>query len=230
MEDLLVDIHLAEGYMDYYSSEFKNNADREKMMASVFKKHGIDKAQFDTSLVWYSNHLDTYMKVYTKAYDRLSKSNNVLKEELALVERSLMSPAKDSADVWNLARAVVLDPLTYRLNNAFEIKTDSNYKPGDKLTLEVKLINIPADSIAYAVTSLGFIGKKDSSIIKTVIPEGNGWHTLELHTDSTAVPKSLFGNFVLIVRDNDNVKPVYVDSIRLMRYHKKEELLNDPTR
>ncbi len=224
MENLLVDIHRAEGYIDYYSTDYRTAQDKEKLIMSVLDKHNVTKARFDTSMVWYSNNLDMYMKIYGKVYDRLVKENDLLKDELLAVERSLLSSEKDSADIWNLPRTIMLDPSTYNTNYSFEIKTDSNYKAGDKLEMEIKFINLQSDSVSYPIAMLGAQNSADSSIVRSVIAKENGWHKVVLETDSAALPKALYGNFVLIVRDRETARPVYLDSIKIMRYHKPRQL------
>lgn len=80
MADLIVDLQLAEAYMENHIADFQTDSDKMVLKQSVFKKHGITQQDYDTSLVWYAHNMDDYVKAYDKAigklknrYDKLDK-------------------------------------------------------------------------------------------------------------------------------------------------------------
>jgi len=73
MADLIVDLELAEAYIDTHSSEFMGDSAKQVMKQSVFKKHGITQQDYDSSLVWYAHNMEDYTKAYDKAVGILKK-------------------------------------------------------------------------------------------------------------------------------------------------------------
>jgi len=64
MENVLFDLYIAE--IEIKENRVVFDADslkRQQLLQSVFRKHNISEAQFDTSIVWYNAHLNRYMKI-----------------------------------------------------------------------------------------------------------------------------------------------------------------------
>ncbi len=69
MEDVLYDLHLAQGLalqspsdsIAYYTRLYRQE---------VFEKHGISEADFDSSMIWYGAHIDRLGKIYDALADR----------------------------------------------------------------------------------------------------------------------------------------------------------------
>lgn len=83
LADLIVDMQLAEAYIDSHISEFDTDSSKQVMKQSVFKKHGITQQDYDSSLVWYAHNMEDYVKAYDKAvgklkskYDKLDKGGD----------------------------------------------------------------------------------------------------------------------------------------------------------
>jgi hypothetical protein len=72
MEDVLFDLSIAEAEMNDRYMYFGNDSlRRQQWLNSVFEKHRITEADFDTSLVWYNNNMDNFLKVNQRVTDRL---------------------------------------------------------------------------------------------------------------------------------------------------------------
>ena len=83
MADLIVDLQLAEAYIDSHGREFDTDSSRLVIKQSVFKKHGITQQEYDSSLVWYAHNMEDYTRAYDKAvtklknrYDKLDVTGN----------------------------------------------------------------------------------------------------------------------------------------------------------
>ena len=64
MAALLVDIHKGESYVDmHYNvySDSRSDSLRKVLRQSILRKHNVSQELFDTSLVWYGHHIDTYI-------------------------------------------------------------------------------------------------------------------------------------------------------------------------
>jgi hypothetical protein len=78
--DVLVDIHLADGIaMDNmrYSDAFV--LDSASLYESVFNKYKITRAQFDSTMQYYSAHPDDFQQVYNKLTAKLKRMEDGLK-------------------------------------------------------------------------------------------------------------------------------------------------------
>lgn len=81
MSDVLFDIHLSEGTFDVY--QFSKYSDAKKhYYKCLLDKQGISLAQFDTSVSWYSNHLDAYERVYENVLQKLKARQKEVQEEI----------------------------------------------------------------------------------------------------------------------------------------------------
>lgn len=80
MSDLIVDLQLADAYIETHINDFQDDSSKMVIKQSVFKKHGISQQDYDSSMVWYAHNMEEYTKAYDKAigklkarYDKLDK-------------------------------------------------------------------------------------------------------------------------------------------------------------
>lgn len=78
MADLIVDLQLAEAYIDSHGREFDTDSSRLVIKQSVFKKHGITQQDYDSSLVWYAHNMEDYTRAYDKAVTKLKNRSDKL--------------------------------------------------------------------------------------------------------------------------------------------------------
>ena len=83
MADLIVDLQLADAYIENHIYDFETDSSKQVFKQSVFKKHGITQQDYDSSLVWYAHNMEDYTRAYDKAagklkarYDKLDKSRH----------------------------------------------------------------------------------------------------------------------------------------------------------
>ena len=85
MEDLLYDYYVAQNITgdqhDGYDYRAKYNN------GLVFKKHEVTEAEFDSSLVYYYNHIEDLYKIYESVQARLSNEAIELGASVGDVER-----------------------------------------------------------------------------------------------------------------------------------------------
>ena len=79
MADLIVDMQLAEAYIDHHHEDFPTDSAKMVMKQSVFRKHGITQQDYDSSLVWYAHNMEDYTKAYDKAILKLNKRYEKIK-------------------------------------------------------------------------------------------------------------------------------------------------------
>lgn len=70
MQDVLYDLHRADAILRQYNLELGHDEALAKYYEVVLEKHGITQAQFDSSLVWYTDHPSRFDKIYPKIEKR----------------------------------------------------------------------------------------------------------------------------------------------------------------
>ena len=233
MENILVDIHTAEAISDQFSNEYNTAEQKQRIAAEMLKKNGVTKAEFDSSLSFYSTRLDLYMKIYQKVSERLNAQKELLSESVLAYERALLTPYGDSVDIWNKNNQLILVPgLT--ANKFHEIKVDSNFRDGDKLVLNFKINNAPIDSSSYILAILGKSNATEKVTAKSENINKPGWANIEIEDNSYKEGENIYVTYSFVSR-NRKESEIYIDSISLYRYHKPKEtveadsLANDST-
>ena len=101
MQAVQVDMQLAEAMINLDSKAFSDNARKEALYQSIFRKYDITQAEYDSSLIWYGRHLDIYMKVYDRVLADLNKRQKALGDvqaSAAPVSKQPLARPLDSAE------------------------------------------------------------------------------------------------------------------------------------
>ena len=81
MEAVLFDVYIAQAEIDNNHAAFSDSARKADLLNTVFQKHKINKANFDSSLAWYSDNLEKYIKVNENIRKRYAKMVEDLRAE-----------------------------------------------------------------------------------------------------------------------------------------------------
>ena len=216
MEQVLYDVHLAEGVMEEFPSRYRNLPSKQGLMAGVFAKNNVTKMQFDSSLVYYSSHLDKYMEVYEAVVIRLESERDTFALRLANYERSLLSPEGDSVDVWKRADQLLLSGEMNHLASSFELKGDSNYRADNRLVWEMRTFDV--DSVTPLLFTIGYQLFNGDTFGHDTILYSSGHYRYEMQTPMLVNKDKLYGSFSVLRGIDHPEKVVYIDDIRLMRY------------
>ena len=73
MVDVLVDLHKTEGILKVAGLNYGHQSEEVSYYLQVLDKHGITQAQFDSSLVWYTDNPRFFDKIYPKVVAELKK-------------------------------------------------------------------------------------------------------------------------------------------------------------
>lgn len=95
---LLVDIHIADGYLNSRSQlpdslSYRGNG----LYAAIFKKHQVDSVAFKKSFQYYSKHLEQMGRIYKAVVEQLTAKNDSITKRLAAEEMKIRKHAADSA-------------------------------------------------------------------------------------------------------------------------------------
>ena len=105
MQGVLTDMLLAEAMVNVDYNTYKSDTMKLALYESVFRKHDITQAVYDSSLVWYGRNLDIYMEVYNRVLADLNKRINNLGDVQA--DAAPVSN-RDSVDIWPRRSYLVL--------------------------------------------------------------------------------------------------------------------------
>ena len=84
MRDVLYDLHRVDGALQVAGYNYGHSQELAAYYKSVLDKHGITQAQFDSSLVWFTDNPQIFNKIYPRVIDRLQADLDVeeaLREE-----------------------------------------------------------------------------------------------------------------------------------------------------
>ncbi|MCM1163207.1 MAG: DUF4296 domain-containing protein [Muribaculaceae bacterium] len=211
MAHLLADVYVGEATIESNGQQFSTDSARRALKQTIFKKHGVDIAQVDTSLYWYGQHVDKYMKV-------CEQTEEILQARIADAEkRGATSGVKasnldgDSVNLWNGPSMRRITPGAPSDFITFSISRDRNWERGDRFTLSSHgvLTRTPATmmiAVDYSDGTSEYISSNHR------IDELTGHLTLTL--DSTKTGSTVYG-YIRYVPQEGEVS--YIDSISLVR-------------
>ncbi len=236
MVDLLVDVHRSEGLLDLQSSSsYADEEYQQSVMAAVLVKHGVTRAQYDSSLMWYANHLKLFVRVYSHVEERLVAEHDLWTQRIADFREFAVSEAGDSVNVWTLPDYLSLDKHNQTMMCFWEIPKDSNYMAGDTLRWSFDVSMLTHEQKLFASmsfradeSSFGNSPSKYRDVMKTLpvgssslLIEHNGPQQFEVVPDSMKSFSSVILSLVMISPDSIQ-SPTYLRDISLKRYHPHE--------
>lgn len=245
MADLIVDLQLAEAYIESHSRDFETDSSKLVLKQSILKKHGLTIQEYDSSLVWYSHNMEDYIKAHDKAigklkerYDKLDKSKghqrqNEMMADVEMPGEPTHNPVPGSAVQPRPGKAL------------HKLSTDSKSDTADVwtgprsylLTQGAKRGFIPFDivpdnhnrsgdryQLAYKLLRGGNEFKVCLSVDYTdgstsQIARGtnsDGWVTVDVQSDTARQVRRIYG---YVSYDIKRGQVAYVDSLMLMRTH-----------
>ena len=244
MIDLLVDVHRAEGLLEMQQQQgagFGSDLDtyQKEVIAAVLQKHGVSRSRYDSSLMWYAQHLKLLTRVYGHVDERLKEEHEMWSLQVTETRDFVGSMAGDSVDLWTLRDHLILDSRRYSDILFWEIPSDSNFVDGDTLRWRFIIRQLlPGQKVLASISltkyepteeELRRQGKKKQNEplgtpigfdAKTITQ--NGECQLIARADSLQPFRSVIFGLVLM-NDSNKAAPVFVDSISLLRTHLKNE-------
>ena len=73
MRDVLYDLHRVDGALQVAGYSYGHSQEVAGYYKNVLDEHGITQAQFDSSLVWYTDNPQIFNKIYPKVMERLEE-------------------------------------------------------------------------------------------------------------------------------------------------------------
>lgn len=225
MESLLVDIHKSEAIIEKDYNKYGSIEQKKQMRNAVLRKHGVDQAAFDSSLMWYGHHLPMYIKIYNNVIERLKSEDEAVKVLIAENNSQPLSRPGDSVNIWSKDRFYAFEPYIGRSVLTFDIPADDNYREKDIFILKLKFSMLPRRNEQYPHVTLAVKHKNDSIRFASTDIKRNGWATFRVEADSSTISK-IYGN--IVVPSRPNWIRTYADSISLTRIRYKKPEIKQP--
>lgn len=194
---VVADLQIAEAYLQTHPQGMDAEQRKEGMLAYILDKHGVSRADFDTTLNWYAHNPDNYIDMLAVADKELVKRRKKLAGSESIVH--------ESADLWPYTRQGLISPLSNTNSLDFSIPT-IDVEKGSRVEMKFRMraatrLNMLL-GVEYENGWTGYVHRDFSGNKRSV--------DLMVQTDSSMVVKRVFG--YLSVEDR-NVLPLWIDSI-----------------
>ena len=227
LEAILYDYHLAQVIVA--DLPLAQRYKKELYFAHVYKKHGVTKAEVDSSLVYYARYPEGLSEVYDNLSSRIEADiKRIENDDRPVRLREPVAVVGDSVDLWYDTRLVQMNSSPLAGNRyTFSIPTDTNFKSGDRLTWSgtVLFLHREVDSLRhYLHLDLRVKYLNDSIVSADTLLYTSGDFSIMV-TDS-AVVKSIDGTAYL--NSADGAGQLLLVAPRLLRC--RSEVLSDTLR
>lgn len=222
MEDILYDFYVSKA-VAYRTdnSNYKQNA----YYYATLRKYGVSEAQFDSSLVYYYTHAEQLSSVYKNLSERIGDEAKSLGASVSDGEYANLSANGDTTDVWRDATTALLLPAPPYNRLDFELKGDTTYHRGDSFLFTFKTDFICQSGTRDAVAYVTITYDNDSVVVAQTRVQPSGQSQVVMAGNDNNDIKRIKG-FVYLARgseDNSGQKLLFLNKIRLIRFHKQHE-------
>lgn len=212
MCDVLIDMQMAQTIINddpyTYASFDKKNA----LFQSVFKKHNLTQAEYDSSLIWYGKNIDIYMRVHDMAMAEVDRRIKALGEVKA---EAFDAPLADSVDLWVDKRCRIFSPKAVANTIVFDLKPTEAHPADSRFVWEMHVWGLTPGKQVLEVNLRADMS--DSTLVVKDSIVGDGFHQYTLQGTPYDPVQRVYG----YIRMKSPAVPdskIYIDRIRLMRY------------
>lgn len=172
MTNVLYDLHSAEGVLQAAGYNMGKDEELNAYYETILMNHNITQAQFDSSLVWYTDNPKQFRIVYNKVVQRLKEDHDAALEESARISRSFLAErdAKHAIDTVELTLCHYHPVLSYIVLP--EPYADYSIKE-QPLDTAFRYIAFPdmQDSISVYIDSVSMVENIKNALSKSVVSE-----------------------------------------------------------
>lgn len=230
MEDIIYDLHLAQGMAD--KGDYDKRAMKEaEYRTAVLKKYEITQAEWDSSFTYYCRHADELHEIYNNVAERMRDEIVSLGGEVALNGEGFSA---DTANIWNMERNFILVPNEPYNVKSYVIPADSTIKKGDRLTMQFSTQFVYQDGMRDVVAVMAVTFQNDSVASETRHATQQGTTSFSIQDDQHLGIKKVSGYFIVGSNLNDvpssTVRLASISNVRIVIAHeekKAEEKEND---
>lgn len=207
---LMADIHMGEAVVDADYRHFATDSSRRLLRQNILAQHKVSQEMMDTSLVWYGNHIEDYVKVYERTIeileDRQQQIGRSTSEQIALWG--------DSVNVWPHNPSYTLSERMPSRMLRFTLTPDSTWHPGDVYILRYKTLG----EYAPVLSRLLIDYQEGITDYANSMQQAKGWFRSRIAMDTLLTPRRLYGYILL---PTEAGAQMHLDSISLTRLHRE---------
>lgn len=189
----------------------------------VFKKHGVTKSLFDSSLVWYTRHPSHLTDIYAKLQKRLDNEVAIMLDEKKMEEaatRVSEDVTIDTLELWMGMRVQELTSVPYNNRLLFSFKSDSAFVAGDSIVLRFNTRFFSKQNSLqqlYAAVLVSYNDTAPKSVALNIDKPGSC--ALQIPRNYDRVIKELKG-FIYYDDNGDSINSgVVLNDLSLLRIH-----------
>jgi len=153
MRRVLYDLHRAEAILQVEGLYYGHDEELARYYEVVLDKNHVTKAEFDSSLVWYTDHPQLFNKIYPTVLTRCQEETKIWQEWAQQQENAGNIPARDLPSI---------EDVTRRLQHGW----DSKLFLGDTVLHELLLPLQLSDSLRTEVATT-----KEKPVVEEVVAE-----------------------------------------------------------
>lgn len=214
MQEIVIDMHLAESIISSDYTKYNNDSIKKVVYQSVFAKHKITQAEYDSSLVWYAQNLDIYLQLYDRAKIEVEER---IKDMGDIQAEAAPSSNQDSINIWPRRSSLDLTPQALFNGVVFDINPDVSYSSGSSFVLGMKVWGLTKGRKSYPVIRIS-ADQGDTIITTNHKITTDGYSEVSVSSLPTKQVKRVYGSIRMDNADSLYHK-VYLDSINLMKYN-----------
>lgn len=214
MKEVTIDMKLAEAMIESDYSKYQEYTQREALFQSVFDKHKITAAVYDSSLIWYGKNLDIYMDIFEQADKEIDQRIKGMGDTRPDMEA--ISAQRDSVDIWPLRKFYVFPSSGGSCLIAFDLKPETPYMAGSVFVLGADFWGIPS-RLERAPELKISVEQSDTTITVYKPITKDGYVETEIRTIQSQQVRRVYGYIRLLSNDPLDTK-IYVDKLNLFKY------------
>ncbi|MDH6313573.1 hypothetical protein M2137_002363 [Parabacteroides sp. PFB2-10] len=214
MQRVQTDMMIADALTNINYKDFSNDTAKIALYESVFRKHKITQAVYDSSLVWYGKNLDIYMKMY----DRMLADVNRRIRDLGDIQADAAPTSnRDSVNIWPRRSFMVFQPKALFNGVTFDIKPEQNYASGSSFVLGMRVWGMPDDMRSHPELRISVV-QRDTILTEQATIEKDGYYELALSSMPTRQVQRVYG-YVWLNNNDSAYHKIYIDGLKLTRYN-----------
>ncbi len=192
--------------------------------AAILGRHDATLADWDSSLVWYSQHdLESYKDIYDAAHKELEQRRQLLQarsDSLSTIQAKLWQWQAGNVDSVNLLRdSVSFHAGKAYLERSFSYTPDQSYTAGTELAFVLRLAGQPAQTKRPLRMELSLCCTDSTVVRKTLELKAPGkLYRISLHVPEGKQMRSSFGRVVGYVPQLSKRGYWAIDSFSFARY------------
>lgn len=119
MREVLYDLHRTDGAIQVAGYNYSHDQELAGYYKNVLDKHGITQAEFDSSLVWFTDNPQIFNKIYPKVIERLEADFQV-EEQMRDANREKKLAAKGNRSTAPKRQLRDIEDVKQELRNGYE--------------------------------------------------------------------------------------------------------------